>query len=146
MQHHNTTSLYSKRLTFPIIAPVNKITELVPLVDENGNPLKVIADVDYVEIRKECEEGSSDETDDTDEERNKALSDCKNCYMWIYASVYGTDRPIMLFDYQPSRGGYNCCNYFFRYPDGLIRYGRVNKKRLREDLGGLLLRFSESIL
>lgn len=119
------------------VAPVNKITELDPLVDENGNPLKVVADVDYVEIRKECEEGSADETDDTDEERNKALSDRKNCYMWIYASVYGTDRPIILFDYQPSRGGYNCCNFLgadfsgYLMSDGFSGYNKMeNAKRL----------------
>lgn len=93
------------------IAPVNKIVELEPLADENGNPLNVVADVDYVEIRKECEAESVDETDDTDEEKNKAISGRQNCYMWIFASVYGTDKPLILYDYQPSRGGYNCRNF-----------------------------------
>ena len=35
----------------------------------------------------------------------------KNCYMWLYAAVYGTDKPIKLYDYQPSRAGYNWRNF-----------------------------------
>ena len=119
------------------VAPVNKIKELEPLADENGNPLQVVADVDYVEIRKECEAESADETDDTDVERNNALKDRKNCYMWIYASVYGTDRPLVLYDYQPSRGGYNCRNFLGRdfsgylMTDGFSGYNKMeNAKRL----------------
>ena len=119
------------------VAPVNKITELKPLADENGNPLKVVADVDYVEIRKECEAESADETDDTDEEKNNALKDRKNCYMWIYASIYGTDKPLILYDYQPSRGGYNCRNFLgadfsgYLMTDGFSGYNKMeNAKRL----------------
>ena len=119
------------------VAPVNKIRELDPLVDESGNPLKIVADVDYADIRKECEMESADETDDTDEERNKALKDRKNCYMWIYASVYGTDKPLVLYDYQPSRGGYNCRNYLgedfsgYLMTDGFSGYNKMeNAKRL----------------
>ena len=119
------------------VAPVNKITELEPLADENGNPLRVAADVDYVEIRKECEAESADETDDTDEEKNNVLKDRKNCYMWIYASVYGTDKPLILYDYQPSRGGYNCCNFLgadfsgYLMTDGFSGYNKMeNAKRL----------------
>ncbi len=119
------------------VAPVNKITELDPLADENGNPIKAVADVDYTEIRKECEAESADETDDADEERDKALSDRKNCYMWIYASIYGTDRPLILYDYQPSRGGYNCRNFLgakfsgYLMTDGFSGYNKMdNAKRL----------------
>ena len=118
-------------------APVNKITELEPLADENGNPLKVVADVDYVEIRKECEAESADENDDTDVEKSKAISDRQNCYMWIYASVYGTDKPLILYDYQPSRGGYNCRNFLgadfsgYLMTDGFSGYNKMeNAKRL----------------
>lgn len=119
------------------VAPVNKIVELKPLADENGNPLNVVADVDYIEIRRECEAESADETDDTDEEKNMAISGRKNCYMWIYASVYGTDKPIMLYDYQPSRGGYNCRNFLgadfsgYLMTDGFSGYNKMeNAKRL----------------
>lgn len=118
-------------------APVNKITELEPLADENGNPLRVVADVDYVEIRKECEAESADENDDTDIEKSKAISDRQNCYMWIYASVYGTDKPLILYEYQPSRGGYNCRNFLganfsgYLMTDGFSGYNRMeNAKRL----------------
>ena len=119
------------------VAPVNKITELEPLADENGNPINVVADVDYVEIRRECEAESADETDDTDEEKNKAISDRQNCYMWIFASVYGTDNPLILYDYQPSRGGYNCRNFLgadfsgYLMTDGFSGYNKMeNAKRL----------------
>ena len=119
------------------VAPVNKIVELEPLADENGMPLNVVADVDYVEIRKECEAEAADETDDTDEEKNKAISGRQNCYMWIYASVYGTDRPLLLYDYQPSRGGYNCRNFLgsdfsgYLMTDGFSGYNKMeNAKRL----------------
>ena len=118
-------------------APVNKIVELEPLADENGNPLNVVADVDYVEIRKECEAESADETDDTDEEKNKAISGRQNCYMWIFASVYGTDKPLILYEYQPSRGGYNCRNFLgadfsgYLMTDGFSGYNKMeNAKRL----------------
>ena len=119
------------------VAPVNKIVELEPLADENGNPINVVDDVDYVEIRKECEAESADETDDTDEEKNKAISGRQNCYMWIYASVYGTDKPLILYDYQPSRGGYNC-RYFlgpgfsgYLMTDGFTGYNKMeNAQRL----------------
>ena len=120
------------------VAPVNKITELEPLADENGNPLNVVADVDYVEIRRECEADSSDEADDdTDTEKSKEMDGRQNCYMWIYASVYGTNKPIILYDYQPSRGGYNCRNYLgadfagYLMTDGFTGYNRMeNAKRL----------------
>ena len=119
------------------VAPVNKIVELEPLADVNGMPLNVVADVDYVEIRKECEAEAADETDDTDEEKNKAISGRQNCYMWIYASVYGTDRPLLLYDYQPSRGGYNCRNFLgsdfsgYLMTDGFSGYNKMeNAKRL----------------
>lgn len=119
------------------VAPVNKIVELEPLADENGNPLKAETDVDYDEIRRECEAESADETDDTDEEKNKAISGRKNCYMWLYASVYGTDKPLMLYDYQPSRGGYNCRNFLgadfsgYLMTDGYTGYNKMdNAKRL----------------
>ena len=119
------------------VAPVNKIFELEPLADENGKPLRVAADVDYVEIRKQCESEAADETDDADEEKNKALTDRKNCYMWIYASVYGTDKPLILYDYQPSRGGYNCRNFLgadfsgYLMTDGFSGYNKMdNAKRL----------------
>ncbi len=119
------------------VAPVNKIVELAPLADEDGNPLNVVADVDYVEIRKECEAESADETDDTDEEKNKAISGRQNCYMWIYASVYGTDKPLILYDYQPSRGGYNCRNFLgtgfsgYLMTDGFTGYNKMeNAQRL----------------
>lgn len=119
------------------VAPVNKIVELEPLADENGNPLKVVPDVDYVELRKECESESADETDDTDEEKNKAISGRQNCYMWIYASVYGTAKPLVLYDYQPSRGGYNCRNFLgaefsgYLMTDGFSGYNKMeNAKRL----------------
>ena len=119
------------------IAPVNKIVELEPLADENGDPLNVAADVDYVEIRKECEAEAADETDDTDEEKNKAISGRQNCYMWIFASVYGTDKPLILYDYQPSRGGYNCRNFLgadfsgYLMTDGFSGYNKMeNAKRL----------------
>ena len=118
-------------------APVNKIVELEPLADENGNPLNVVADIDYVEIRKECEAESADETDDTDEEKNKAISGRQNCYMWIFASVYGTDKPLILYEYQPSRGGYNCRNFLgadfsgYLMTDGFSGYNKMeNAKRL----------------
>ena len=119
------------------VAPVNKIVELKPLADENGNPISIVADVDYVEIRKECEAASADETDDTDEEKNKAISGRQNCYMWIYASVFGTDMPLILYDYQPSRGGYNCRNFLgadfsgYMMTDGFTGYNKMeNAKRL----------------
>jgi len=120
------------------VAPVNKIKELPPLADEDGNPLKVVADVDYVEIRNECEAESVDEADDdTDTEKSKEINNRQNCYMWIYASVYGTDRPLVLYDYQPSRGGYNCRNYLginfsgYLMTDGFSGYNRMeNAKRL----------------
>ena len=95
------------------------------------------ADVDYVEIRKECEAEAADETDDTDEEKNKAISGRQNCYMWIFASVYGTDKPLILYDYQPSRGGYNCRNFLgadfsgYLMTDGFSGYNKMeNAKRL----------------
>lgn len=112
------------------VAPVNKIVELTPLADEDGNPLNVVADVDYIELRRECEAESADETDDSYEEKNKAISGRKNCYMWIYASVYGTDKPIILFDYQPSRGGYNCRNFLGKDYSGYLMtddYSGYNK-------------------
>ena len=119
------------------VAPVNKVTELAPLADENGYPLMVVADVDYAEIRRQCEAESANETDDSDVERSKALKDRKNCYMWIYASIYGTDKPIILYDYQPSRGGYNCRNFLgadysaYLMTDGFTGYNRMeNAKRL----------------
>lgn len=119
------------------VAPVNKIVELTPLADEDGNPIKVVSDVDYVEIRRECEAESADETDDTDEEKNKAITGRQNCYMWIYASVYGTDKPLILYDYQPSRGGYNCRNFLgadfsgYMMTDGYSGYNKMeNAKRL----------------
>ena len=117
------------------VAPVNKIVELDSLADEDGNPLNVAADVDYVEIRKECEAESADETDDTDEEKNKAISGRQNCYMWIYASVYGTDKPLILYDYQPSRGGYNCRNFLgadfsgYLMTDGFTGYNKMESAK-----------------
>ena len=118
------------------VAPVNKIKELTPLADENGNPLKVVADVDYVELRKECEADAADEADDdTDKEKSKDIDDRNNCYMWIYASVYGTDKPLILYDYQPSRGGYNCRNFlgedFTNYimTDGFSGYNKMENAR-----------------
>ena len=35
----------------------------------------------------------------------------KKIYMWLYASRYGTDHPIDIYDYQPSRAG-ACCEAF----------------------------------
>jgi len=57
--------------------------------------------------------------------------------MWIYASVYGTDKPVILYDYQPSRGGYNCRNFLsadfsgYLMTDGFSGYNKMdNAKRL----------------
>ena len=79
-----------------------KVIDLKPLatiVGEDGMPLPP-------GMQKQLQEALDKETKEGEEGKKR-----KNCYMWLYSSRYGTDMPIILYDYQPSREG-ACCEIF----------------------------------
>ena len=80
---------------------VNKHKELVPLTDENGNLVaKTEHEIAQTELNRKAQE-----------EAVQRKAKRKNSYMWMYSSRYGTDMPIVLYDYQSSRKSTCCENY-----------------------------------
>lgn len=136
------------------VCPVNKIEELVPLADENGWPLapevieKLTKERDerakasreeeakQAQAEKAADENAPEEVKaGTEKEPAVKASSRKKCYLWLYASVYGTDKPIKLYDYQPSRAGENCKNFLgadysgFLITDGCGAYNKMKEAK-----------------
>ena len=80
---------------------VNNLKELAPLTDACGNLIDKKA--------QKAAQQLLDAKAKRESEAGKPMR--KKIYMWMYSSRYGTDLPIVLYDYQPSRAG-ECCERF----------------------------------
>ena len=102
--------------------PVNKIEELVPLADENGLPLSEEETARLTKERDARAAAAEGEPDDVSQDgKNEVpMAKRKKCFMWLYAAKYGTDHPIILYDYEPSRAGYNWKNFLGMDYEGYI--------------------------
>ena len=80
---------------------VNLFQELVPWTDAFGK----VVDPD----ERKARQAALTEKAKSESEDGKLHQ--KKIYMWLYASRYGTDHPIDIYDYQPSRAG-ACCEAF----------------------------------
>ena len=99
--------LHRELRTRPIInadetpGKVNLFQELVPWTDASGRTV----DPD------ERKSGQAVLAEKAKSESEDGKLHQKKIYMWLYASRYGTDNPIDIYDYQPSRAG-ACCEAF----------------------------------
>ena len=99
--------LHRELKTRPIInadetpGKVNLFKELVPWADAAGR----------VVDPEERDAGQAALTEKAKSESEDGKLHQKKIYMWLYASRYGTDHPIDIYDYQPSKAG-ACCAAF----------------------------------
>ena len=121
--------LHQELLTRPVInadetpGQVNHFKELVPWTDHNG---------DIVD-EKTRKSGQAVLTKKARSESEDGELHKKNIYMWLYASRYGTEHPLAIYDYQPSRAG-ACCESFlgkdysgYLMVDGYSGYNTLEK-------------------
>lgn len=102
---------------------VNHFKELVPWTDEQGNlTSKKQRKLNQAVLDQKAKESSDD-----------GKLHQKKIYMWLYASRHGTDHPIAIYDYQPSRHG-SCCENFlgkeysgYLMVDGYSGYNGLDK-------------------
>ncbi len=102
---------------------VNHFKELTPLTDDKGQLIdRNIRESAQAELDKEAKDSSDD---------GKLKQ--KQIYMWTYTSRYGTDHPVLLYDYQPSRKGECCVNFLGKdYCGYLIIDGYAGYKKLKQ--------------